>query len=479
MRLGKTAVVHFSSQVVVSLAGFLATFAIAYLLGPDGLGRYAIAVAIGYFWLAVPLNAVGMAVKKRMSEGTDAARYFGAGLALNGLLTAVIAGLVLVVGFGLARVGGGGGEFVAVLRTYSVEIAALVAGSAVLDTFLAGLEGRHRVGRAGGFRALERIARTGVQVGVLLAGFGVAAITLGHAASLVGVAVVGLATVGLHPARPRLEHLRGLVTYARYAWMSTLRGRVFGWLDTIVLSLFVSASLVGIYEAAWGVASLLAMASTSIGKTLFPEVSELSVDDGFERITHYLDEALAFSGVFIVPGFVGAVVLGDRVLTFYRPEFGRGTGVLLILIAAYAANAYGSQFLNVVNAVDRPDLAFRVNVAFVLLNGVLNLGLVWAIGWYGAAIATAASATLRLVLGYVAVRRVVGVPSVPYREIVHQAGAALGMALVVGAALPLAPNRRVGTVLLVGLGAAVYLGILVAVSARVRTKARGLAPFPA
>ncbi|MFB6308142.1 MAG: polysaccharide biosynthesis protein, partial [Haloarculaceae archaeon] len=61
MRLGKTATIHFVSQAAVSVAGFVATFAIAVLLGADGLGRYSVAVAIGFFWLAIPTNAVGLA----------------------------------------------------------------------------------------------------------------------------------------------------------------------------------------------------------------------------------------------------------------------------------------------------------------------------------------------------------------------------------------------------------------------------------
>ena len=58
MRLGRTAFLHFLSQVVVSVSGFAATFAIARLGGADVLGGVAVAVALT-FWLDVPRTGHG------------------------------------------------------------------------------------------------------------------------------------------------------------------------------------------------------------------------------------------------------------------------------------------------------------------------------------------------------------------------------------------------------------------------------------
>jgi len=474
-RPGRTALVHFLSQAVVSIAGFAATFAIAYLLGAEGLGRYSIAVALGFFWLSIPLNAVGMAIKKRMSEGTDPAGFLSAGITINGVLAILLALLVLGAGRVLEGVTAGG-EFVRVITSLDVEIAALLVCSAAYVTAIQALHGQQRVGTAGVMNAVERLGRSGIQVFLLLVGSGVAAITFGFAGSLAATAVLVFVLAGVRPVRPGVEHVRELLSYARYAWMSTLRGRVFGWLDTIVLSFFVGASLIGIYEAAWGIASLLAVASGSISQTLFPEVSELSTRENYDRIKHFLDEALAFSGIFIIPGLFGAAALGDRVLTFYRPEFGRGTGVLLVLVAAYIADVYASQLLNVLNAIDRPDRAFRVNTLFIGLNAVLNVALIWTIGWYGAALATALSSSLRAVAGYRAVTDIVGAISVPGRTIGMEVAAAAVMGALVYPVVPLVPHTRLGTVVLVSFGAVVYAVCLLGLSTRVRGKARSLAP---
>lgn len=68
MRLGKTTVAHFLSQVVVSVAGFVATFAIACVLGAEGVGMYALGVAI-LMWFKMPAGGLRDGITKPVSEG--------------------------------------------------------------------------------------------------------------------------------------------------------------------------------------------------------------------------------------------------------------------------------------------------------------------------------------------------------------------------------------------------------------------------
>jgi len=478
MRLGKTAIVDWLSQFVISITGFVATFAIAVFLGSEPLGTYSVIVALGFWFLLLPMNAISMAVKKRISEGVDQGEFFGAGAVLNGTAAAVLAVVVLGTGQLLGRLGGSyDSEFVSVFVTYNAELVLMIVSTTLFLTMKSGLEGHKRVGTMGAFRALERLFRSGGQVAVAVVGLGAAGLALAHVASLAVVALAGSALLVAidRPALPSRRHLRSILAYVRYGWLSTLRSRVFGWLDTIVLSFFVGAGLIGIYEAAWGLASLLATVSTSVKRTLFPEVSDLSTDEQFEQIRHVLDEGLVFSGVFVIPGLAGAAVIGDRVLAFYRPEFAEGWTVLVVLIAAYACDVYGSQFISIINGIDRPEVSYRVNGIFIATNLVLNVVLVVTVGWLGAAVATAVSSFLRMVFGYRALRSILGHLSVPLREIGAEVVAALVMAVVVLAVRGAIPRGRAGTLLLVGLGAGVYLAALFVLSVRVRAKLSGLA----
>jgi len=480
MRLGKTALYHFGTQIVISLSGFIATFVIGVMGGASDLGYYSYAVALGFFWLVIPASGVSSAVTKRMSEGEEPDRYFGGGVLINAGLAVALGGIILGFGWVLETIDPPDLVVVQVLVGYNTEVATLLVAATLMKTTLAGMQGQKLVARSGGLKALDRVVRTTIQVAVVVMGFGVAALTLGHAASLVIVSIFGVAIVRIRPSLPARRHLNSLWEYAKYAWVGALRGRVYGWMDTLVLGIFLTgaagATLIGVYEVAWGIGSLLGTASSSISATLFPEMSELDADGNHERIAHYLDEALAFSGVIVLPGFVGAALIGERILLFYRPEYAVGATVLVILVGSYLADVYASQLLNVVNAVNRPDVATRVNVAFIMTNVVLNVVLVSWIGWTGAAIATAASAGVRTTGGYFALVSLLDHVTIPVRTVGAQILSACVMGVAVVAVEPAVPHARIWTLALVTLGAVVYFAALFSLSGRVRSKTRSLLP---
>ena len=464
MRLGKTTLLHFVSQVVVSVAGFMATFAIARVLGAEGVGMYALGVAI-VTWLVVPMNGLRQSLTKRLSEGTDQHSYFTAGVIMH-----VVAGVVVVST--LLLFSG------AVNRYVGAQVASLVAAVFVAHTGFAMvggiLEGEKKVADYGWLRAFERIARTVLQIALIVAGYGVAGLFFGHAVSLTIAVGIGIVLMGFTVSVPERRHFRSLLDFAQYSWLGGLKGRTFGWMDTIVLGFFVASSLVGVYEVAWTLASFFVLVANSIRSTLFPELSELSMADRDDRIHHFINEGLVFTGIFLIPGFFGALALGTDILRIYSPEFTQGAIVLLLLIGARTFDAYGSQLVSAINALDRPEVAFRINGLFVVLNVTLNVVLIATFGWYGAAVATLLSGIVTLLLSYWAIARLIGRPNVPYGEILRQIIAGLVMLSIVYAIDPIVPQGHYMTILLVGVGIAVYLLSLLALSSRIREKTAAL-----
>jgi O-antigen/teichoic acid export membrane protein len=465
-RLKRTTLIHFTSQVLVSVSGFIATFAIARLLGSGVLGKYALVTAL-VIWFSFPVAAVGSATTKRMSEGEDPGVYLGAGFLVLAVITPILVGVVLL---GRSFFRGYIGAPVAGL------LAALIAATAVFKLIKNGLNGQKKVGVSGLSIAAHRVVRTVLQVALILLGFRLGGIIAGHIAGLVLATVLALSFYEVTPALPGRAELRSLLEYARYSWLGTLQTQSFGWMDTIVLGFFVTASQIGIYEVAWNLASVLILVSVSIRTTLFPEISDLGSDERHEEIHEFIGDGLLFTGVFAIPGLVGAAVVGPRILAIYRPEFSRGAGILAMLVLARFVAAYGTQFLTVVNGIDRPDIAFRINAVFIGTNLTLNVVLVAAVGWYGAAVATGVSAAVLLATSYAAVHRLIGAPAIPYVEIGKEVAAALAMGAALWAVRPVVPRDNYLTVLLVGCGAAVYVGTLLAISGRIREKVGELLP---
>lgn len=460
MRIGRTSVVHFVSQFVATVAGFVATVYFARVLGAETLGVYFLVIAV-YTWLKL-FGTMGFrqSVVKRLSEGGRRDERFTAALLSQLVLLSVVAGLVVV-----------GSPYIDSYTGTEVTgaLLLLVLAGTVFTFVSSVLRGEKLVHVAAVLKPVERVTRTSLQLGaVVLTGLALFGLLYGHVIALVLASLLGLYFVSSRPARPRREDFENVLSFAKYSWLGGLSTRTFNAIDTVVLGFFVGTTLIGVYEIAWNVASVLAIFGSSVSQAVFPEISDLSADDHNERAKSILNDALAFTGLFTIPGLVGAVILGEYVLAVYGAEFRRGSLVLVILVLARLFAAYQWQFVNALGAFDRPDLAFRVNVVFVLTNVVLNVVLVWQYGWTGAAVATAFSAGLALVYGYVTIKSVIDV-RIPYGVIGRQMAAALVMGLIVAlATIPVSLSIPAALTLIVT-GGGIYFTVLLGISTRFRT----------
>lgn len=460
MRPAKTTIAVFLSSQFATIVGFVATFYIAAYLGPATLGAYSVVVGLLY-WGYLPGAAIDSAVRKRVSEGIERGEMFSAGILLNMTIALVVVTGVLVFSPWVERYVG---------HPVSDEIAVLVVCWFAANVMNAGLNGQKKVAHASIVWTAGRVVRTTFQIGLtFFFGLGVAGLIWGHSISFAVATGFALLVNSVQPAWPSKRHFVSLLEYAKYSWLGQISVQAFNWLDTVIMAVFVSTTLIGIYEAAWTMASTLAIVSSAIGTTLFPNFSELSAEDRYDEVSELLTEGLTFAGIFIIPGLVGALTVGSRVLEIYGPEYGQGGLILVLLVVARLTNAYSGLFKNTINAIDRPDIGFRINAALLSSNVVLNLILIPIFGWVGAAVGTATSAVVALLIGYHWVGQVISI-TVPYREIGLQLVASLVMVPVVGILSPTLGGGRVWTVLIVFLAAAVYSVTLLLISSTVRQK---------
>jgi len=472
MRIGQTSLITFVSRVVASAIGFAGTIYFARELGATVLGQYSLVLAI-VGWLAIGGKiGVTSALQKRLSEGEEQGEFFAAGAITVGGLFLLVSALVYL--------------FRAPLTTY---VGAEVTGFVVLLLFatllneMTGsvLSGHHLVHVKGLLNPVRMSARTLVQVAAVVGGLGLFGMLGGYAAGYVVVGLIGLWIVSPAVEWPSKRHFRSLKEYAQYSWIGTIHSRAFGWIDIVVLGVFVSSDLVGIYSVSWTIGTFFLAFGGSISTAIFPEVSKLSATEGRDRAAPLVHDALAYAGLIVIPGLVGAVLLGPRILRIYGTEFVRGTAVLGLLVGSCLVESYRQQLTGTLGAIDRPDYTFRVSALFVVANVVFNLGLVSLFGWVGAAVATLLSASVATLAGYYYLAREIDF-DVPLREIGKQWVAALAMAGVVYAGLRLEETYRLlshnfaTVLLLVSLGAGVYFAVLMAISTRFRTTVRNNLP---
>jgi O-antigen/teichoic acid export membrane protein len=363
-------------------------------------------------------------------------------------------------------------------------IAAMVIVTLGQSTVMSLLNGRKLVHISGAFSPVKTGSRAGSQIIALFFGLGIVGLFGGY---IIGYLVVifGGSYVLIRDfdniRRPRSRHFRGIISFAKYAWLGGLRSKAFNWVDIALLGFFVSNALIGYYTAAWNIAQFLIVFGTAISQTLFPEMSESAAADDPETVSNLLNTSLSYAGLIIIPGIVGGTLIGERLLRIYGPDFTQAGLVLSVLILATLLQSYQKQFTTTFNALDRPEIAFRVNLVFILSNVVLNVVLIIAYGWIGAAVATALSVGISLIIAYGYMTSILDF-TIPVGEIAKQWIAAAFMAFFL--IILIWTNGRyvsIGNNLLflsltIPFGAALYFCSLLGISRQFRTTVRDNLP---
>lgn len=475
LRIGQTSIVVFISKVLSSALGFAATVYIARLLGADALGIYSLALTV-VSWLGF-LGTMGVTsgIKKRVSEQEEPAAYAVAGALMMTALF-IIAAIVILL-------------FREQINSYigypAAGYAILMLGVTLLGNAISAiLNGQHLVHVAGVLSPVNSGSRAGAQIAAITAGLGLAGMLGGYVIGYLVFIIIGsfVAVRSLPVLRlPQRRHIQRILSFAKYAWLGGLKGKAFNWVDIALLGALVSTSLVGYYTAAWNIAQFLAIFSAAVSQTMFPKMSETAANDNPEAIADLLNTALSFSGLIMIPGIVGSMLLGGDILAVYGSDFRQAGVVLSILIGATLLQSYQKQLTTTLNSLDRPDAAFQVNLVFIVSNVVLNIGLILIYGWVGAAIATVASVAVSLALAYYYVDILLEF-RFPISEVVKQWVAAG----IMGATLILLLQFRseylsIGDDIAVELslmpvGAIIYFSVLLILSAQFRMTVRNNMP---
>lgn len=471
MKIGQTSFVVFTAKLVGSALGFVSTLYFARVLGAEVLGIYALILTVVGWLIIVGKLGIGGAAVKRISEGEDQGEYLSAVLiwlvALSGILSIIVI---------LAE---------STLQGYIEEFDEYVALSVIWfilgiifvrffsSTVRLTLRGERKVHIAGLLQPVNVGGKSLLQIGFVLAGFSLLGMLVGYILGSLIVGLVGLYWITIRPRRPAKHHFESLFRYAKFSWLGGLQSRSFNEVDILVLGFFVQTSLVGVYSVAWSIATFLQLFSSAIRTTIFPEISYTSAQESEQAAATMVEDALSYTGLIAIPGLVGGLILDERLMRLYGPEFIQGTTVLWLLISATLVYSFQDQLMNALNGLNRPDLAFRINLVFIALNAGLNILLIWQFGIEGAAVATLFSAIVGLVLAYYTLQLLIDF-RVPLTEPARQIVSAVFMGIVVFGGneiierADLINNNFLILFLLVGIGATLYFLTLLVISPQFR-----------
>jgi O-antigen/teichoic acid export membrane protein len=471
MKIGQTSFVVFVSKLIGSALGFLATLYFARQLGAEVIGLYAlIQTVVGWLTLGVDLG-IGEAIIKRISEGKEQGKYLTAAGFWVVLMT-VLVSVAVVLGTPFFESYISGFEQYVTISVVWFVVLIIITKLFYKVTFRI-LNGERKVHISGVLESVRIAVTSLLQILLVFIGYDLLGMLIGQILAGILIGCIGLFWVTTRPKWPNRRHFQSLFHYAKFSWLGSLKGRVLNRVDILFLGLFVSTPLVGVYSVAWSLAKFLDLFSGAVKGAIFPEISHISTQESDNAAAGLVEDALAYAGLIVIPGLVGGSLLADRLLRFYGNKFVEGTTTFSLLIFAIFLLSYQKQLLGGLNGLDRPDLAFTVNVVFITLNASLNLILIWLYGIEGAAAASFISTGISVVIAHHLLSKLITF-SLPVVQIFRQfaAAAAMGVFVLIGLNFAEASSMTDQNVLvvlvLVGLGAGIYFLILLGISSEFR-----------
>jgi O-antigen/teichoic acid export membrane protein len=450
MNLARTSIKIFAARAVSSLIGFLGIAFFARELGSHQMGiLFLFQAFLGI--IAIPANlGISDSVTKRLSEGDSPGSIFATAVLLKGLLLLPFGAGILV--------------FQEKINSYlGAELALLLLLALILREFARLIEqvlkGELRVGETAGPLLSQKLIYVFIGAILVLAGNGVRGIIYGLLAGYTVMLVWGLWMSSTAIGSPSLRHAYSLFNYSKYAFVSSVSGQFYNWMDVAIIGLFLTQSDVGIYEIAWRVTAVVLLSSSSIATTIFPQVSQWDAEGATERIESLLSEAIPPALFVAIPAFFGVVLFSKEILGFvFGVEYAVGSLVLIALIGEKVIRSVHLVLGRSLQGIDRPDLAAKASIISIVANLFLNVILVLEFGIVGAAVATTISSIINSILHAHYLSRFVSI-RIPYIRIGGCVAASFSMAVVlktIESAILISSLPML--LLIIGLGVAVYAG---------------------
>jgi O-antigen/teichoic acid export membrane protein len=231
----------------------------------------------------------------------------------------------------------------------------------------------------------------GLIVGFLLLGWALDGVIIG---SLVGGALVASISIFLALRRtgfqfPKFTELKDYLRFGVPLIPNIAILWVILFSDRYMIGYFLGTSDVGIYAAAYGLASLVSFYAGPLNMVLYPTVSKLYDEGKIAETKTYLKYSLKYLMMLSIPSAFGLSILALPLLqTLTTPEFTSGNTIVPILAAGLVAYGFYQLGLYTIRLVKKTYLEAYILGISAALNIGLNFLLIPRIGILGAAVAT-------------------------------------------------------------------------------------------
>lgn len=173
--------------------------------------------------------------------------------------------------------------------------------------------------------------------------------------------------------------------------LASSMGLIIGWVDTFMLGYFVDEKAVGVYNVAYKVAFVSSILLTTVTTVISPNVARLSSMDQYEELKKMIKNIaqLLSAGAALI--FLLSIFNMELILSFFGKEFIVGTSALGVLLIGQFISSYSGPVAMLLQMTGHEKNFMYISIVAMLMNVILNLLLIPAYGFLGAAIASAAT----------------------------------------------------------------------------------------
>lgn len=411
-RVARNASYSLAGNAVAFVAGTAGSIVLARLLGPRGLGTYALVLSsTGIMGMLVRLSIPHATTKyvaeyAARGERDTVARILGTLARLEVGMALLVAGPAILLASWLE------GVFQAPGFAWAFRIAAvgLLPGAVggVATAALAGFQDFRRQTQISVARTIVVFVTT---VGLVVGGTGVV--------GAVGAFVVGGVFAGVVSWRMVLNH-HVHVSFRKTPLPTAARAKLRRYapavgavlfLDAVVwqrsevffLGIFRTPQEVAWYAVAFGVATTVTrLFPRALTTVLAPVASGLYGAADRPGMRTLFRVGSRYLTMLVAPFVVGGAVLARPLLTtVYGPEYAPAAAVFPLLLLGAGFGAVGSVTAGIQKGIERQDLVLKVALAATLLNVGLDVSLIPLWGVVGAAIASTAAQAGAVIAGIV------------------------------------------------------------------------------
>ena len=235
--------------------------------------------------------------------------------------------------------------------------------------------------------------------------------------------------------------------------------RIYGYIDSVMLSKLIGDSAVGWYSVAMKIPFALQFIPAALAAAIFPAFSHLYVTDKL-KLKQTFDRGMKFLAILVLPISFGIAVLSEPIiLTLYGNDYSPAIEPLSILMIGLFFVFMNFPLGSLLNSCDRQVTNTKLVGITMVFNIILNIFLIPAYSFVGAAIAFLISHGFLFLASLFIARRIIPYSKRHLLSVIVKTGISAFVMAVVLFYL----NDFINFVILIPIGAVIYFIVLFAI----------------